>query len=154
MQRRLLLKASLAAGEIAVLAGAGLLVPLGALAAWPKAAFHADSLEKAMSGLLGTTEIIPSDQIKIETKDIAENGAVVPLEVRSAIPDTRAIYLFSSKNPAPALAEFNLTPEVDPLVVCRVKLAETGDLIAVVSTGGGFYSARKRVKVTAGGCGG
>jgi len=154
MKRRLFLKASLATGEIALLAGAGLLTPLQALASWPTDAFHADSLSAAMSGLLGSGEITPSDQIEIDTNEIAENGSVVPIEVRSAIPDTQAISLFASKNPFPALAEFTLTPDVDPVISCRIKLAETGEVIVVVAAGGKLYSAKRPVKVTAGGCGG
>ena len=108
----------------------------------------------AMSGLLGSGEITPSDQIEIDTNEIAENGSVVPIEVRSAIPDTQAISLFASKNPFPALAEFTLTPDVDPVISCRIKLAETGEVIVVVAAGGKLYSAKRPVKVTAGGCGG
>lgn len=154
MKRRLFLKASATTAEITLLAGAGLLSPLAAVANWPKDTFHAETLSAAMSGLLGDAEIVPSDQIKIDTKDIAENGAVVPIDVSSALPDTQTICLFASKNRAPALAEFLLTPEVDPTISCRVKLAETGEVIAVVSAGGRLYSARRSVKVTAGGCGG
>ncbi|MCB1874458.1 MAG: thiosulfate oxidation carrier protein SoxY, partial [Chromatiales bacterium] len=36
----------------------------------------------------------------------------------------------------------------------RIKMGKTGDVVAVVKSGGKLYSARKSVKVTIGGCGG
>jgi sulfur-oxidizing protein SoxY len=153
MDRRIFLKASLTAGEIGLLAAAGLISPRLLLADWPHAAFHAETLEAAMGGLVGTTDAEPSDQIQIGATDPAENGAVVPVEIRSDLPDTQAIYLFGAKNPFPAIAEFIITPEIDPFVSCRVKLAATGDLVVVVRAGDRLFSARKAVQVVAGGCG-
>jgi len=152
MDRRLFLKTSLAASQVAALATAGLLTPTRVLADWSSAGFSAEKLDVAMQELLGTTSTEPSDQIEILTKDFAENGATVPVTLKSNIPDTEVIYLFAEKNPAPALAEYMLTPLVDAEVACRVKLGASGDLVAVAKAGGKLYSNRKFVKVVAGGC--
>ena len=153
MDRRIFLEASLASAQIAVFAASGLLAPRTLLAQWPSDAFHAETLDGAMSRLLGTVDVEASDKIGIQTPDPAENGAVVPVDVRSDIPDTDAIYLFGAKNPTPALAAFELTPEIAPDISCRVKLGATGDLLAVIRANGRFYSARRAVEVVAGGCG-
>jgi len=153
MDRRNFLRASLASAQLGVLAAAGLLRPQTLLAQWPVNAFHAETLDGAMSRLLGTVDIEESDQIGIETPHPAENGAVVPVDVHSDVPNTDAIYLFGAKNPTPALAAFDLTPAIAPNISCRVKLGATGDLVAVVRADGRFYSARKSVEVVAGGCG-
>ena len=153
MDRRIFLEASLASAQIAVLAASGLLAPRTLLAAMAVDAFHADTLDGAMSRLLGTIDVEDSDQVEVTTPEPAENGAVVPVDVRSDIPDTDAIYLFGAKNPTPALAAFELTPEIAPDISCRVKLGATGDLLAVIRANGRFYSARRAVEVVAGGCG-
>lgn len=153
MDRRVFLKASLTTAQLGLLVATGLMIPRILLAEWPSDAFHAETLDGAMKGLLGSAETQETDQIHIKTPDPAENGAVVPIDVRSDIPDTEAIFLFGSKNPAPALAAFELTPEIDPGISCRVKLGGTGDLVVVVRARGGLYSARAPVEVVAGGCG-
>jgi sulfur-oxidizing protein SoxY len=152
MDRRIFIKASLATAQIGALAAAGLLAPRALLGEWPSDAFHAETLDDAVSGLIGNMQSEESDKISIKTPDPAENGAVVPIDVRSDIPDTEAIYLFGAKNPFPALASFELTPEIDPGISCRVKLGASGDLVAVVRAGGQFFSARVPVEVVAGGC--
>ena len=78
MQRRTFLKGSLASSAVAVAVGAGLLSPRAVLAAWPKQAFEARSVQDAMSSLFGSAQSAPSGDIKIKAPDIAENGAVVP----------------------------------------------------------------------------
>jgi sulfur-oxidizing protein SoxY len=153
MDRRIFLKASLTAGEVGLLAAAGLLAPRLLLAQWPTAAFHAETLDAAMAGLVGTADAEPSDQIRIGAPEPAENGAIVPLEIRSDLPETEAIYLFGAKNPFPAIAEFAITAQIEPYVSCRVKLGATGDLVVVVRAGGRLFSTRRAVEVVAGGCG-
>jgi sulfur-oxidizing protein SoxY len=105
-----------------------------------------------MQGLLGSAKPISSDLIDISTPELAENGANVPVEIKTAIPNSEVIYLFAEKNPFPAVAEFMLSPEVESFVSCRVKLAETGYLVVVVRADGRLFSARKPVTVVTGGC--
>jgi sulfur-oxidizing protein SoxY len=41
-----------------------------------------------------------------------------------------------------------------PSVANRLKMAKTGDVVAIVEAGGKLYSTSREVKVTVGGCGG
>ncbi|MGD8484273.1 MAG: thiosulfate oxidation carrier protein SoxY, partial [Thioalkalispiraceae bacterium] len=83
MQRRTFLKGSLAGSAVAVAVGAGLLSPRAVLAAWPKSAFEAKNVQDAMNGLFGSAQSAPSSDINIKAPDIAENGAVVPVSVKT-----------------------------------------------------------------------
>ena len=58
MKRRIFLKGSLAAGTLAVAAGAGMLIPTRVLAAtWPKAAFESKTEADALNAFFGTSEV-------------------------------------------------------------------------------------------------
>ncbi len=154
MQRRTFLKGSLATGTVAVAVGAGLLTPGMVLAAWPKGAFSAKSVQAGMSALLGTDTTTPSSDIEIKAPDIAENGAVVPVTVNTGIGGVESIALFVEKNGAPLAANFILGKNARGFISSRLKMGKTSNVIAVVKAGGKVYSARKEVKVTIGGCGG
>ena len=65
MQRRSFLKGTLAGSAVAVAVGADMLSPRAVLAAWPKAAFEAKSVNDAMKGLFGSAYNTPSADIKI-----------------------------------------------------------------------------------------
>ena len=154
MQRRTFLQGSLAGGAVAVAVGAGILSPRTVLAAWPKAAFEAKSVQDAMNGLFGSADSTASGDIKIKAPDIAENGAVVPITVDSSIGGIESIAIIAEKNGQPLAASFNLSKSAKGFVSTRIKMGKTSDVIAVVSAGGKRYASRKNVKVTIGGCGG
>lgn len=153
-QRRLFLKGTLAGGAVAVAVGAGLLTPGQVLAAWPKPAFEAKSVNDAMKEALGSDLSEPSDKITIKAPDIAENGAVVPVEVMSDLPNVESISILAEGNGTPLAASFLLASPTIPEVSTRIKMGKTSNVVAVVKSGGKLYSARKEVKVTIGGCGG
>ena len=144
----------MAAGTVALAAGAGLLTPRTVLAVWPKKAFEAHKLPEAMGSLLGSTQAVESDQVKVKAPDIAENGAVVSVTVTTTLPDVETISVFVPVNAFPLAAAYELSDVTDGFVTGRIKMAKTSDVIAVVKAGGKLYSARKGVKVTLGGCGG
>ena len=154
MQRRTFLKGSLASGTVAVAVGAGLLSPQTVLAAWPKNAFAAKTVQDALSAIYGSADTSPSGDIKIKAPDIAENGAVVPVTVTSGIPGITDIAIIVEKNGTPLAANFKLSSSSKGFVATRIKMGKTSNVIAVVKAGGKAYSARKDVKVTIGGCGG
>lgn len=153
-KRRVFLKGSLAAGTVAVAAGAGLLAPQAVLAAWPKDAFSAKAPEDALSSAFGSAQSETSAQIKIKAPDIAENGAVVPVTITSDIAGIETIALLSTANNSPLVALFNMGQGAIADVSTRIKMGKTGDVVAVVKAGGKLHSNRKSVKVTIGGCGG
>ena len=127
--------------------------PLAALAAWNKDAFGAKTTPEALKGL-GIGEAAPSKDLVIEAPQIAENGAVVPIEISSAIPGTNAIVVVIDKNPFPLIARFDFKEGALPFVKVNVKMGETSDIRVLAEAGGKYYSATKEVKVTIGGCGG
>ena len=56
--RRLLLKAGVSSVTLALAVSSGLLLPRKVIAHWPKEAFSAQTVEMALSALLGKTEPI------------------------------------------------------------------------------------------------
>ena len=154
MQRRHFLKNTMATGAVALAASSGLLVPGRVLAAWNKPAFEAKDVQSALKGSIGTELTEASDKINIKAPDIAENGAVVPVTVSSTLDGVTSITVLSEKNGTPLVAKFNLKGKAEAFVSTRIKMGKTSNVIAVCESGGKFYSARKEVKVTIGGCGG
>jgi len=154
MKRRSFLKGTVASSMLGVAASAGLLTPQSVLAAWPKAAFEAKSVDGGMEAALGSSDASESGDIKIKAPDIAENGAVVPITVSTSMPGVETIAVFIEKNPVPIACSYDLGPTTKGFISCRVKMGKTSDLIAVVKSGGKLYRAKKMIKVTIGGCGG
>jgi sulfur-oxidizing protein SoxY len=152
--RRNLLKSTGAATSVAVAVAAGLLKPSQVLAAeWNKSAFESKNVADALKGM-GASAPADSKDIMIKAPDIAENGAVVPVEVTSKIPGTESIMILVEKNNTPMTADFTLSNGAESYVSTRIKMAGTSGVRVVVKAGGKSYSAVKEVKVTIGGCGG
>lgn len=152
--RRTFLKRTGAAGTIAVAIAAGLLKPGQVLAAeWNKAAFEATTTDNAMKNV-GVAGAVESKDVQIKAPDIAENGAVVPVEITSKLPGITSIMIFVDKNQNPLLADVTLSNGAEAYVSTRIKMASTSHVRAVVKAGGKAYFATKEVKVTIGGCGG
>lgn len=139
-------------GLVAAL-GAVLLKPVRALAAWNDDAFKARSTMDGMKAL-GISDPQDSSDIVIRAPDIAENGAVVPIDVTSNIPGTTRIAVFIEKNPFPYTGSFDFAAGAVPFVHLRAKMGETSPVRVVVAANGKFYTTAKEVKVTIGGCGG
>ena len=153
-KRRTFLKTAGSASSVAIAAAAGLIKPTEVLAVeWNKAAFDAKGVPDALK-VVGAAGAADSKDILIKAPDIAENGAVVPIEVTSKIAGTSAILLMVEKNAAPLTANFDLSNGADSYVSTRIKMGQTSNVRAVVKAGGKFYTATKEVKVTIGGCGG
>ncbi len=150
--RRNLLKG--AGGAIAALFVAGLVKPIRVLAGtWNEAAFQSKDLKEALSAS-GAAGAADSTDVVLTAPGIAEDGAVVPIVVRSNIPDTTRVSVFVEQNPYPLAASFDFMNEALPEVGVRLKFGKTSTVRAVVMAGGKAYTAHKDVKVTAGGCGG
>jgi len=151
--RRNVLKGAAGAGTVAVAVAAGLLKPTQALADVPRSAFEAKNVGDALKGM-GATAPADSKDIIIKAPDIAENGAVVPVEVTSSIAGTSAIAILAEKNATPLVADFGLMGGAEGYISTRIKMGQTSLVRAVVTAGGKSYTAAKEVKVTIGGCGG
>lgn len=152
--RRTFLKGAGATGTVAVAIAAGLLKPSQVLAAeWNKSAFEAKSVADALKSM-GASAPVDSKDIQIKAPDIAENGAVVPIEVTSKIAGTTSIAILAEKNATPMVADFTLSNGAEGYVSTRIKMGTTSLIRAIVKAGGKTYTAAKEVKVTIGGCGG
>ena len=152
--RRKLVKTAAFVGTTASLVGTGVLLPQRVLGAYAADAFAARDVEGAISGSLGSADYSPSDAIKLKAPDIAENGAVVPITVSSTMDNVDAISIIATSNPGPLTSTYMLSSGSVPFVSTRIRMAKTGDVIAVIKADGKLYSATKEVKVTIGGCGG
>jgi len=151
ISRRSLLKA---AGAMVASFAAGLWGPVRAFAAeWNKSGFDSKAIADALRSI-GATTSTESTDILIKAPEIAENGAVVPVEVTSRIPNTEFIAILAEKNPFPLIGTFNLLNGAEGFVSTRVKLGQTSQVKVIVKADGKIYSASKEVKVTIGGCGG
>ncbi len=154
MKRRIFLKGSLAAGTLAVAAGAGMLTPTRVLAAtWPKAAFESKTEADALNAFFGTSEVEQSDQVSIKAPLQAENGAVVPIKVMTSLEGVEAIAIVTIKNPSPYTTSLQVAG-AGGLFSARIKMGQTSPVNCYVKAGGKLYLASQEIKVTVGGCGG
>jgi sulfur-oxidizing protein SoxY len=153
--RRLVLQGT----GVVALAGLGILGfdPMPALAAandkWPEEAFKQKGEADAIKALYGKTAE-PSDKVKLDAPEIAENGAVVPISVTTTLTDVTSISFLVADNPSALVASYIIPAGTNPSVANRIKMAKTSNVTAIIEAGGKLYSATKEVKVTVGGCGG
>ena len=146
-------KRALIKGSFALLALAALPRKLLA-AAWPEKVFGTPQMGAALKELFGTDVMTSTDQITLKVPEIAENGAVVPVSIKTTLSNVESISIVVEKNPRPMVANFEILPGTLADISCRIKMAKTSDVTAVVKTSDGLYSTAKQVKVTIGGCGG
>jgi sulfur-oxidizing protein SoxY len=116
--------------------------------------FATGSFEATLQRLFGEIEIIESKKIKISRLPrIAENGANVPITIKSTLNNVEKISILVEKNPSPLSAEFFLSPMLATHVSARLKMAKTSDVHIIVQADGKLYRRSRFVKVTVGGCG-
>jgi sulfur-oxidizing protein SoxY len=140
-------------GFLTAAASAVMLLPRMAMAAWNKPAFDSKSLADTYKAM-GVDAPAASADVQLLASDIAENGAVVPVQVVSKLPNTTQIAFLVEKNPNMLAATFDIGPDTVADVTTRIKMGQTSNVIALVKADGKFYTATKEIKVTLGGCGG
>ncbi len=94
-----------------------------------------------------------TDKIELDLPEIAENGAVVPMNVRGEKGLVSSVALFDADNPNPLIGVINLHRGVDLPVGSRAKVGRTSDIYLVGQTRRGLVGLMRQVKVTVG-CGG
>ena len=149
--RRRILQSGITLVTLCAAASAGLLAPNIVFAAWPKQAFRAQSLDEAIQELHGAPGE-PSNQVVLDVNNVAENGAVVPVKVRTDLANLESISIYVEDNINPLVAQFKMTPETHGYISTRIKMAQTSNVVAVAKAGGKFYKASVEIKVVAGGC--
>ncbi|MEM8844838.1 MAG: thiosulfate oxidation carrier protein SoxY [Pseudomonadota bacterium] len=145
--RRNILKYSYISAVFASLAGFSKLV----FAEWPTIAFDQTEYDKALADVTGG-ETMQEGNITIDAPEIASNGATVPITISTDLDDVKSIDVLVVNNPRPYIATFFINDLIESSVSLRVKMRETSNVVAVVKTGSGLYTAKTPVKVTAGGC--
>lgn len=120
---------------------------------WNQNAFDSKNINDAIKKL-GIDSLTESKDIILKAPDLAENSAVVPIEVISKLPNTQEIIILAEKNPFPLVGSFEITEFIDPYISIRTKLAQTSIVKVIIKANNKFYFASKEVKVTIGGCGG
>ena len=114
-------------------------------------AFNARSPESVYASL-GIKAPRESKDIKIDVPDVAENGANVPVEVTVNLPNLQRVLVIAEKNLFPLIADVGFTPQSDPWVEIKIKLAETSRVRVIAEAGGKLYTASRPVRVIVGGC--
>jgi len=137
-------------------------VGLGAIAAMPALPASA-SPQAAREWLLARSGGKPAQpgRIAIEAPEVAENGNAVALSVSVQSPMSPAdhvtdLWIAADGNPNPGVLSVAFGPDSGKAAVqCRIRLAQSQSVHAVARlSDGSLWSARREIKVTAGGCGG
>jgi len=144
--RRTVLKTS---GAMATLVSLGIVTAQQAHAAG-RPGFDARNLQDALRALGGVPAT--SGQISIDSPDLAESGAAVPVGVISRLPRTTQIFLLVERNPFPMAAAFTFPDGTEPEIQTRLRFGENSNLVAVVRADGRLFSAVKETRVAVGGC--
>src|SRR3974390_3108019 len=149
--RRLILKG---AGAVALIGLGNLPFTLSpAFAAandkYPEEAFKQKSDADAIKTLYGKAAE-PSDKVKLDAPEIAENGAVVPIAVSTTLDNVTSISILVAENPNALAASYRIPEGTLPTVANRLKMAKTTNVIAIVEAGGKLNRAKKEVKITHG----
>lgn len=125
-------------------------------ATWFTQAFEAKQTAQVMEAFKATAIPVATD-LQIEAPQKAENGAVVQVELTSNQPagNISSLRLLADANPTPLIASFELGKQVLPKLVTRIKLAQSGELIALAQQPNGqFRQQRRQVVVLEDGCAG
>jgi len=143
--------------QVMALGGAAAVALLGQSVAPAHAANDSADLIAKFTG--GKTAA--SGRVKLDLPEIAENGNTVPMTVMVESPMTEQSYvtdvlIVADGNPRAGVATFHFSPASGVAEAnTRIRLASTQNIIAVAKMNdGSFYTAKKEVKVTIGGCGG
>src|SRR6202163_3488151 len=89
---------------------------------YPEDAFKAKGDADAIKSLYGMTAE-PSDKVKLDAPEIAENGAVVPISVSTTLTDVTSISFLVAENPNALAASYRIPPGTLPNVSNRLKMA-------------------------------
>ena len=98
---------------------------------YPEAAFKAKSDADAIKALYGRSAE-PSDKVKLDAPEIAENGAVVPISVSTGLTEVTSISILVAENPNALAASYRIPAGTMPSVGNRLKMAKTSNVIAIV----------------------
>ena len=123
-------------------------------AAWPKTSFDIKDLTDSVKSVYGHNNLEESSKVNLKAPPIAENGAIVPINVSTSLDNVDSIMIFVENNPQPLSSGYQLTQLAEPSIGTRLKMGKTSNVMAAVKSGDKVYTSTQEVKVTIGGCGG
>ncbi|MFU8787554.1 MAG: thiosulfate oxidation carrier protein SoxY [Methylobacter sp.] len=147
--RRTFIKKSVVLGGYSLVAASSLLNSSETNAAWPA---ETDILQQTLKRLFKDQHIETSDKIDIQIAKMVGSGANVPITVTSTLNNVESIAILVEKNPISLAAKFELSPNLEPWVSARLKIAESSTVMAIVETDAGFYSAAEKIIISPGSC--
>lgn len=146
IERRILLKAGAATAALALVGGA------------PLRADEVSAWQDWRDQILDEREVV-GDGIVLDLPAVAENGAQVPLTIRVDSPMTvddhvRTIHIIATRNPAPEIGTFHLTPSLTRAeVMTRIRIAEEQEIIVLAELSDGrVLQQTASIIVSIGGC--
>lgn len=148
MQRREFIKGAVAANLMLAVQ----FISPNAAAKIDREVFSSKTADEAMKGILGDIKAEESDKIMIKAPELAENGANVPIEVKTDIEGAERIVLVVLENPTPLAGEFIFGEGVTPNIKTRCRIGKPSDVVVMVAAGDKIYTNKAFVKVTKGGC--
>ncbi|MDB2705022.1 transcriptional initiation protein Tat [Pseudomonadota bacterium] len=154
--RRQVLKGTISASTMALVAASGLLLPQRLLAHWPKNSFNAETVEDALLTLLGEADVAedPAISFKVGTPpSYAVNGASVPVQIQSDLENIERIVVLVEKNPFPLAMSLDVTEAVKLPFKTMIKIREDSNVMAIIRANGKLYKTSRFVEVDIGGCG-
>ena len=128
--------------------------PQRVYAGWPKESFDITDLSESIKSVYGHDNLEESSKVKLKVPDIAENGAIVPVNVKTSLDNVESIMLFVENHPQPLSSGYNFSSKSRPIIGTRIKMGKTSTVMAAVKSNGKIYTSAKEVKITIGGCGG
>lgn len=124
-----------------------------ARASWRSEDFSSGDFQAKWQAITGDHAVVDSQDISLSLPQIAENGSVVPMTIRSELENLEQIYVLVEKNPTPLAAVFELSPAVNVYITARIKMAESCNVYVLARQGDHWLRCRQWVKVMIGGCG-
>ena len=151
--RRKFVRAAVTGAAVSTSFAAGVLTPRGVRAALPPKTFTSGAPADAIRMVLGTDQSVPDAAVELDIAGMAEMADMVPLSVRTTLQNVESITIVADKNPNPIIAHYRVDSRLEPYVATRVRLAQSGQVQALVKAGGTVHRAAKDVEVGIGGCG-
>ena len=154
-QRRQLIKRSISASTLALVAASGLMLPRVLLAHWPQDAFNAETLEDAILTFLGEAEEVNEEAIQFtigSPPTYAVNGATVPVEIHTSLENIQRVAFLVEKNPFPLAMALEPTSAVIFPFKTMLKVAEDLEIIAMIRADDKLYRTSRYVEIDIGGC--
>ena len=86
-----------------------------------KKSFDIKDLTESVSSVYGHNNLEESSQVKLKAPEIAENGAIVPINVSTTLNNVDSIMIFVENNPQPLSSGYQLTALAEPSIGTRLK---------------------------------